>query len=260
MVVVDNNSSILLEKEFNFVDMHHHSTCSDGNKTPAFIAKVCKKKGFGIALTDHNSIAGSLYLAKQKGVFSIPAIEVTSNECKDILAYFRSVSDLKAFYAKEVYEKKNRSLISYNRTNNSVFELPDKIHEYNGVAILAHPFAPLMKSSYKLLENKSFLKKIDGIESHNFAVGNFNLSYNFAKKFQKPLTAGSDSHGISSFNTMTASLKFDIDGFLDSLLKQRTFIYQHCKNPLQKAYDNLTVLRNYITPYKHDFDLEMDNY
>jgi predicted metal-dependent phosphoesterase TrpH len=258
MVVIENDKDILLERDFNFVDMHHHSTCSDGNKTPAYIAKVCKKKHVGIALTDHNTIAGSLYICRQKGIFAIPGIEVTSNSCKDVLGYFRNINDLKAFYAAEIYAKTNRNLISYNRTIHSTMHLVEKIKYHGGIAVLAHPFAPLMKSSYKLLENKEFLKAIDGIESHNFAVGGFDLSYNYARKFDKPLTAGSDSHGMSSFNTLVGSTKFELDSFLDSLLKQKTFIYHSLKNPFRKAYENLTVLKNYVTPYKHDFDLEME--
>ena len=258
MVVIENDKDILSEKEFNFVDMHHHSTCSDGNRTPAFIAKVCRKKRVGISITDHNAIGGSMYLSRQKGIFSIPGIEITSNRKKDILGYFRSASDLKSFYAAEIYGKTDKSLISYNRTVHSNIEIVEKIHDYNGIAVLAHPFAPLMKSSYKLMDDKEFRKKIDGIESHNFSLGGFKTSYAFARKFDKPLTAGSDSHGISSFNTLTGSTKFEIDSFLDSLIKQKTFIYHSCKNPFRKPYENLVVLKNYVTPYKHDFDLEME--
>jgi len=72
-----------------YIDMHHHSTVSDGSKSPKEIAQHARSKGIGVCITDHNAIQGSLALCRE-GIFTIPSIEVTSCNQKDILAYFPS--------------------------------------------------------------------------------------------------------------------------------------------------------------------------
>ena len=77
-------------------DFHMHSTCSDGNLSPAELVRYAKKRKVDIiALTDHNSCDG-LYEAisegKRSGIVVIPAVELSTKYKENrvhILGYFK---------------------------------------------------------------------------------------------------------------------------------------------------------------------------
>ncbi len=250
MTRITTDASILADKSLNFVDVHHHSTVSDGNSTPELIAKVFMKKGRGVCIADHNQVKGSLYLAKlakRKKLFTIPSIEVTSKESKDIVAYFYSANDLVSFWEKEIKNNiRNNPVWNMNKTTVSVFGLLDKIHDYNGVATVVHPLTLRPKNSSKLLKSKSFLKKVDIIESHNFGLGLYDKTMELVSKLNKPLTASSDSHRISLFNTLTASHEFETGMFLDSILKKRNVIYYKDNHHVARFLEKLVICKNNI--------------
>ena len=64
------------------IDLHIHSTYSDGVCTPAKIVDLAKSQGLGaIAITDHDTAAGideALAGGQEKGVEVIPGIEISS--------------------------------------------------------------------------------------------------------------------------------------------------------------------------------------
>lgn len=249
MVNITTDKSILDDKDLNFVDMHHHSNVSDGSKSPEFLAKHFIKHKKGLCITDHNEIKGSVYLSKQKQLFSIPSIEITSREYIDVLAYFYNVNDLINFWEKKIKNNKMKNiLIDLHRTKLTVFDLVDKIHDYNGISALAHPLA-FWQRSYKILFNNFFLKKIKAIELFNVGYGK-PKQINFVRKFNKPITAGTDSHRISHFNILTAAYSYDIDSFLDSILKKKNMIYYDIPNFFRRLLDNtLSVKRNILLKF-----------
>jgi len=63
------------------IDLHLHTTASDGKLTPAGLVKLAKKKGLQtIAIADHDSIGGikaAIRAGKKIGLKVIPAIEIT---------------------------------------------------------------------------------------------------------------------------------------------------------------------------------------
>ncbi|MBA4389028.1 MAG: hypothetical protein C0404_13690 [Verrucomicrobia bacterium] len=67
------------------IDLHTHSTFSDGSLTPAELVKEAKRIGLtAIALTDHDSTGGlDLFLAacRKHGVTGIPGVEISA-DCK----------------------------------------------------------------------------------------------------------------------------------------------------------------------------------
>src|SRR3989338_3173715 len=85
------------------VDMHSHSTFSDGRDDIRVVVEQAKKLGIGISVTDHNVIQGSLYACKE--THAIPGIEVTSNEALDMLVYFEKEAELVQFYEKFIEGK-----------------------------------------------------------------------------------------------------------------------------------------------------------
>jgi hypothetical protein len=229
MADVTTDSSVLSDRSLNFVDMHHHSRVSDGAYPPEILAKIALKNGRGLCITDHNQISGSLFLARQKEVFTVPSIEVTSRDAKDILAYFYRPNDLVAFWECVVRRNiRNNAIFNLNRTAIGTIELIEKISGFGGIPVLAHPFELLAKNSSHLFSDKDVMGKVAGIELLTFisrGIGGREI----IEKLGKPMTAGSDSHTASFFNAMTASHSFDVDGFLEDILQKKSLIY-HSKD------------------------------
>ena len=128
--------------------------------------------------------------------------------------------------------------------NISNYDLLDYTKDYNGVSVLAHPYAMRPKQSWQLLKDPHIVRKIDAIESHNFSVGKYRRTMNKVGPLNKPLTAGTDSHSVSSFNALTGSYCQDVEGFLGDLLKKRNIIFYRKKNKVHRQIDHMLVFRN----------------
>ena len=67
-----------------FVDLHAHSTASDGSRTPADVVREAKRVGLSaLALTDHDTIDGiaeAVAVGAELGVRIIPGIELSAVE------------------------------------------------------------------------------------------------------------------------------------------------------------------------------------
>lgn len=66
------------------VDLHIHSTASDGTWTPPELVAAAKQAGLGIiAVTDHDSVANvaeTVRLAREAGITCVPGVEVCSTK------------------------------------------------------------------------------------------------------------------------------------------------------------------------------------
>ncbi|MCX5874708.1 MAG: PHP domain-containing protein [Deltaproteobacteria bacterium] len=66
-----------------FIDLHTHSTCSDGLLTPTALLALAARRGLAaIALTDHDTVAGipeALAHGRITGVEVLPGIEISSS-------------------------------------------------------------------------------------------------------------------------------------------------------------------------------------
>jgi 3',5'-nucleoside bisphosphate phosphatase len=78
-----------------WIDLHAHSTASDGSLAPReLIAYACRKKAAALALTDHDTLEGleeALQAGKESGLEVIPGLEISA-ECNrgtmHILGYY----------------------------------------------------------------------------------------------------------------------------------------------------------------------------
>ncbi len=181
------------------IDLHVHSTFSDGIHDVYSLIKVAKSKGLdGIAITDHNTIAGSLEaikIAKKIDNFIvIPGIEVRSKR-GDILAL-------------GVYDE--------IRPDVEPEEVVDEIHERGGLAIAAHPYSILSRGS---LGDYMLRLDFNGIETLNARARGFENRK--AEKKCKALglscVGGSDAHSVWEVGNAYTIVEADFE--LDNILK-----------------------------------------
>lgn len=156
----------LTEQDFlsHKVDLHIHSTYSDGKSDFKDILEGAKKEGYKlISITDHNTVEGH---KKYKDEILIPGVEF---DCWfgyvfiHLLAYNIDVNneELMRFMAKTKAETEGDLIRLFSGRN--VPELIKAIHNAGGIAVLAHPACYWALSLERLI--KSLMKVgLDGIE------------------------------------------------------------------------------------------------
>lgn len=95
------------------IDLHTHSTCSDGSMTPTQLVKHAAENGIAaIALTDHDTVSGveeAVAAGEEYGVEVIPAIEFSVKSATEthILGYYIDIDNeqIKEIL-KEIIEKR----------------------------------------------------------------------------------------------------------------------------------------------------------
>lgn len=142
------------------VDLHIHTTFSDGTFTPEEVIKeAVLKKMKAIAITDHDNVDGLFIgqeIAKKYNFELINGIEFSCNIDKNevhILGYFLNLED-KIFLERiesllKSREERNKKIIEKLKTNGIIVNIEDAYKESSG-RILGRPhFArALMKKSY----------------------------------------------------------------------------------------------------------------
>lgn len=138
---------------------------------PAIIIKIAKKRGLGgVAITDHNTIKGSLQAGKinDKGNFHIiPGAEIRTE-----------YGDLIGLYLHE--EIKSRHFD----------EVVEEIKKQGGIAILPHPYRKGKTIPLKLIENIDAIEVLNSRSSRKSNGDSLALAISQNKAF----SAGSDAH------------------------------------------------------------------
>jgi predicted metal-dependent phosphoesterase TrpH len=163
----------------HFAQLHCHTKYSNSRvfeslSTPEQFLKIAKRRGLSaIAITDHNTMEGSIGAQKLAGLYGItviPAVEVDTDGKGQILAYGV------------------RSNITPKR---STVDIINDVHNQGGVAIIPHPFDVL-----HAMENLDEVTKYaDGIEILNLGTIWNTKAIKYAQsKNIKVRTAGADAH------------------------------------------------------------------
>ena len=190
------------------LDLHLHSKYSDdGMGSPREIIQLIKKKGLdGLAITDHNSIEGSLKALKiaPKDFIVIPGIEVSTTD-GHILGL-------------NIKENISKSL--------SIEETVEKIIEIGGIPIVPHLFRNM--SGIKDENLKKIHKKIPAIEVYNScSLPKTNIkTAKIAKKYNLGGTGGSDSHDLLYAGyayTIVDTTDKTIDSIISEITKKKTW-------------------------------------
>lgn len=169
-------------------DMHVHSKHSkDGVMEVREILATAKQRGLdGVAITDHNTIAGGLEGLKLSQDYGI---EVTVG------------AEIMTEYGEVVGYHLNHEIES-----TSFYDVIDEIKRQGGLVTIPHPFDSLRTSSLDsmkvLLE---FKDQIDYLEVNGRSLPYFNnKARKFAEQERIPLIGGSDAHLPSEIgNTYT---------------------------------------------------------
>lgn len=190
------------------IDCHNHSYWSyDGLSSPEKLIVSALKKGMdGIALTDHNTIAGwpeAVKAAKKHNAFLILGQEIKT-EKGDILGLFLS---------KEI-KSKNFS------------EAVKEIRSQKGIVVAAHPFH--FPEHFKG-DIKKYSHFFDAIEIFN-SRGPFLFSDKKAKKIAEQCNlaflGGSDSHlAKMSGNAYTEAKASSLEEFKQAILNKKTQVF-----------------------------------
>lgn len=151
------------------VNLHIHTTCSDGTSSVKEILEQAKKLHFKyISITDHNTFNAYKEINLQDETFVISGIEFDcwlGTVFFHLLAYGVDINceALKPFLAQTKKETEADFLRLFSKRN--VKDLISAIHEAGGIAVLAHP------ACYWCISMDRFVKKLislglDGIETY----------------------------------------------------------------------------------------------
>jgi hypothetical protein len=116
-----------MENTQMYIDLHVHTTASDGSLSPSQVVHYAKEKGLkAIAVTDHDTIDGTeeaLKEGKAAGIEVIPGVEISvdhSPGSMDMLGYFINTKDTAL--------KENLSLLQSSRADRNP-KIIEKLNE-----------------------------------------------------------------------------------------------------------------------------------
>jgi hypothetical protein len=172
------------------IDLHIHTCYSyDSTITPRELVTYARKRGLdAVAVTDHDTIRGSLKLSRNKDFLIIPGIEINTQH-GHVLGL-------------NLYEQIPSQL--------DVPTTVQKIHDAGGIAIAAHPTA-----LYRGELRKYMIREFDAIEVINASSIPFSFSNSvnrkLAEEFKLPQTGGSDAHYAPEIGMAYSMVEADLE-------------------------------------------------
>src|SRR3989338_11199735 len=235
----------LAKNGIRLLDMHSHTKLSDGSQTFQESINFAKKKGFGLCITDHNEIKGSLQIPKD--LFTLYSSEITSSDYLDLLLYFSSQKSISEFYNKYIINNRIKEFgFKFYRTKLSTLELIEHAKDFNALTIVAHPYAPYPKKSFNFFnKNKNLIKKVDGVEGLNgmMSYKSNKLVLFWAKENNLPITAGSDAHTLKyAGSTLTACYANSKEEFIEQIRKGKSMVYSEQINSFDRHLQSTHIL------------------
>ncbi len=239
-----------LTRHRTVVDMHFHTRYSDGGSDVHEIAARARELGIGVAITDHNEIAGAVEISRCKNVLSIPGIEVTSSEGSHILIYFYDVKSLQKFYARDVRPFMGPSVM--HSISLPMEEIIARAKGYRSLTIFAHPFSAAFTGVCNFYfpgkRLDAILQQADGVEAINASnLTKWNLRCALlAFNLNKAVTGGSDGHSLKHLGrTVTyAACRGSRRAFLDAVKQGRSKVVGKEIDLLRKVASNGVKLKS----------------
>jgi predicted metal-dependent phosphoesterase TrpH len=183
-------------------DLHIHSMHSpDSKSTPEQIIAQCQKTGIDcVAITDHNTIAGSLEVKRIAPFKVIVSSEIHTGD-GEVIGYFLEKEIPKRLSAKETVRL---------------------IKEQGGLVCVPHPFDELRGSAIERNVLYEIIQDVDIIEVFNarcmYSYHN-NMARDLAAKRKLLASAGSDAHTLGEIGRTYVEMPdfTDKEGFLKAL-------------------------------------------
>ncbi len=237
------------------VDMHFHTNHSDSPTCVGDALALAKKKGIGLAITDHNAISGVVEAHRQDNTLLIPGIEISAWDGPHILLYFYSVNDLTECYERHIADKKSSS--PYLATSLTTLEIAAFADDYTCLMVAAHPFGYLLfnKGLAKCIEHRYFSSRMygefDGLE---VISGGMSRTLNekaadLAESRGMCITGGTDGHILSDLgHVLTCAHAETTEEFLEAVLHRKNCVMGREKNLMEKCVMASAMLPQYL-PY-----------
>lgn len=195
----------LKEEDFKKINLHIHTTCSDGKAEAEDILKSAKEQGYElIAITDHNTIEAHKRIQDDILMTGVEFDCWCGYVFIHLLAYGIDIhnEELAQFMAKTKAETEGDLIRLFSSRN--VPKLIKAIHNAGGIAVLAHPACYWAISLEKLVK-KLISYGLDGIEVY-YPYPRFRKIVKFhsskdvrkiADKYPQLIkTGGTDFHGV----------------------------------------------------------------
>jgi len=195
------------------IDLHAHTIFSDGVDTPERMVARAKAVGLdGIAITDHDSVAGW-----KRGVDAGNrlGINVITGKEMRIRVGDKEVGEILALFIDEDITLNQRSDLG---------EIMDRIKKQDGIAAIPHPFDWWRKTSLleRIFEDNLNVDAIEVINGRNRMESNIK-SIEFADKNGLSHIAGSDSHRAEDLGEVyTFCDTNDIEAFRKMIKKRKS--------------------------------------
>lgn len=231
------------------VDMHVHSSASDGFPCVSKILERTKRRGIGVAITDHNTIAGAIEACERADeVLVIPGIEVCTAEKVHILVYFHSPSDLESFFLRSI-EPHTRKRWFCKSIALPAQEILAVAKEFQSLCFLAHPFGNGKFDDCASHERANILSLIDGIEICNGVRSHRcnQKAYILAKLHHLLHIGGSDAHvACACGHVCTFAPGHDAPSFLRSLQSGMSAVCAYPFSFLETLEDGAVIALRYL--------------
>jgi len=238
------------------VDMHFHTNHSDAYTKVRSALSQAKKKGVGLAITDHNTPSGAVEAHRMRPeVLLIPGMEVSAEDGPHILLYFYELAEMVDFYEREIERRKGKS--PYMATSLSTIDLLDCSARYNCVRAAAHPYGYLIfnKGVAKCIEkeylSEETLTRFEAIEVINGGMRrNLNRkASDLAVRKGLGLVGGTDGHTLNDLGSIvTCAPSADVEGFMGDIVHGRSFVVGQEKNLVGKSITAALLMTRYV-PY-----------
>jgi hypothetical protein len=239
---------------FQAVDMHFHTNHSDAYTTVRSALSSAKRKGVGLAITDHNTPSGALEAHRlQTGVLLIPGMEVSAEDGPHILLFFYDLAEMVDFYHREIERRKGKS--PYMATTLSTEDILECSARYNCVRAAAHPYGYFMfnRGVAKCVEKEYLgpetLSRFEAIEVINGGMTrNLNRkASDLAVKLGLGLVGGTDGHTLRGLGSvLTCGESGDVEGFLSDIVHRRSFVLGREKNLIDKTLTAVLLTTRYF--------------
>lgn len=203
----ENTVSNMPKKGYMRIDLHCHTEASWDciSDIKSFPEELVKKNISVQAITDHNEISGAIELKK---IVKSSGLSVQIIIGEEVLT---SEGEIIGLYLKE---KIPGGLTAR--------ETVRRIKEQGGLVLLPHGFDKYKRYRLKKKVRDKIVKEIDIVETFNTRVSNkrYNeLANEFAKKYQKVESSGSDAHTFKDVGTAWTEVPNEIISGPEDLLE-----------------------------------------